>query len=165
MRNRRKGNAMIETAMFVPLFILLLVGTVELARVSWIYFQAQKTLYNLGRLLGTRQGANLCDSADAEVVSARNFALTGSSEGGEPLIRGLTADVISVRLERQEANSESATECACSLEGCDTGQGGRGPDFIVVSVPEGFPVPVSIPYLLPQTITMRLSVRVPYGGS
>ena len=53
MRHARRGNAMIETAMFVPIFILLLAGTVEIARVTWVYFQAQKTLYNLGRVLGT----------------------------------------------------------------------------------------------------------------
>jgi hypothetical protein len=156
---------MIETAMFVPIFILLLAGTVEIARVTWVYFQAQKTLYNLGRVLGTRQGANLCDSSDPEVVNARNWALTGSSEGGDPLIRGLTPEAVNIRLERQEANGESVAECACSLEGCDAGQGGRGPDFIVVSVPDGFQVPVNIPYLMPQTISLRLRVRVPYGGS
>lgn len=165
MTGNRRGNATLETAMFVPLFILLLVGTAEIGRVTYVYFQAHKALYGLARLLGTRQGANLCDSGDTEVVSAKNFALTGSSEGGNPLISGLTPELVSLRLERQEANNEALAECDCTLAGCDAGQGGRGPDFLVVSVPDGFPVSVNIPYLLPQSIQLRLSVRVPYGGS
>jgi hypothetical protein len=161
----RRGNSTIEAAMFVPVFIVLLVGTAEIAKATYVYFQAHKELYQLARMLGTLQGGNLCDSSDPEIVNAKNFALTGSSEGGSPLITGLTPDIVTVRLERRDDSGEAAAECACTLEGCDASQGGRGPDFVVVSVPEGFAVPISIPYLVSQTIPLRLSVRVPYGGS
>lgn len=160
----RNGNALIETAMFVPLLVLLLVGTAELGRVTFLYYQVHKTLYGLARLVATRQGANLCDAADAEVTAVKNFALTGTSDGSEPLITGLTGDLVRIRVERQEADSAILSECECSLTGCDISQGGVQPQFIVISVPDGFPVQVNIPYLLQQTVTFRPTIRVPAGG-
>lgn len=163
-RRLQGGNSMIETVMFMPLLILLLVGTFQFGRVTFLYFQVHKTLYGLARLVATRQGANLCDAADPEVLSVKNFALSGSSDGTEPLVTGLTADLVTIRLERQEADSAILSECECSLTGCDISQGGQQPQFIVVSMPEGFPVTVTIPYLLQQTVTLRPTVRVPTGG-
>ena len=157
----RRVNAMIETAMFIPLFVVLLVGTAEVGRVTYTYYSAQKALYNIARMAATRQGANLCDAGDPELVTIKNWALTGNSEGGEALIRGLTPDLVQVRVERLDG--ESLGECDCSLEGCDVGQGGRAADFVVVSVPDGFNVTVTIPYLLQQVITFQPSVRVPGG--
>ena len=164
MRHRR-GNAMIETAMFLPLFILLLVGMTQIARVTYVYYSAHKALYSIARMVGTRNGANLCDEGDAEMVSIKNFALTGNSEGGDPMISGLTPDSVQVRIERQEAGSDILGECECSLTGCDVSQGGRPPDFIVVSVPDGFGVTVTLPYLLTETIIFRPTIRVPHGAA
>jgi hypothetical protein len=162
---RRRGNAMIETAMFIPLFVLLLMGTAEVARVTYVYYQVQKALYGIARLAGTRNGAYLCDSADPEFLTIKNFVLAGNSEGGEPLISGLSPELVQVRMERREAGSDILGECECSLEGCDAAQGGRSPDFIVVSVPDGFQVNVTIPYLLQQVVVFRPTVRVPYGAA
>jgi hypothetical protein len=156
---------MIETAMYVPLFILLLMGTAEVGRVTYVYYQVQKSLYGIARIAGTRNGANLCDNADPELLTIKNFVLTGTSEGGEPLITGLTPELVQVRVERQESGSDILGECECSLTGCDPSQGGRAPDFIVVSVPDGFQVNITIPYLLQQAIVFRPTVRVPHGGS
>lgn len=162
---RRRGNAMLETAMFVPLLVLLMVGMAELGRVTYVYYTLQKTLYNVARLVGTRQGANLCDENDPEILTVKNWAVSGSSEGGDPILAGLTADLIRVRIERQEPTSDILGECECSLTGCDASQGGRPPDFIVVSIPDGFPVRITLPYLLQDSILVRPTVRVPYGGT
>jgi hypothetical protein len=140
-------------------------GTAEVGRVTYIYYQAQKSLYGIARIAGTRNGANLCDAADPEWLTVKNFVLTGSSEGGEPLITGLTPEMVQVRLERRESESDILGECECSLTGCDSSQGGRAPDFIVVSVPDGFRVNVTIPYLVQQPIVFRPTVRVPHGAS
>jgi Flp pilus assembly protein TadG len=161
---RERGNSAIETAMFMPLFILLLVGTYQFGRATFLYYQVHKTLYGVARLVATRQGANLCDGGDAEVLAAKNLAISGSSDGTQPLITGLTSDQVSIRLERQEADSAILSECECSLTGCDISLGGRQPEYVVVSMPEGFPVQITIPYLLQQTVTFRPTVRVPMGG-
>lgn len=165
MRRETRGNAMIETAMFIPLFVLLLVGTAEVGRVTFVYYQAQKSLYGIARMAGTRNGAYLCNPDDPEYLTIKNFVLTGNSEGGDALVTGLTPEVVQVRMERQEAGSDILGECECTLEGCDASQGGRSPDFIVVSVPDGFQVTVTIPYLLQQVIVFRPTVRVPYGAA
>jgi hypothetical protein len=151
--------------MFVPLFVLLLVGTAEVARVTYVYYQAHKSLYGIARIAGTRQGANFCDEGDSEITSIKNWVLTGNGDGGDPLLTGLTPDLVRVRVERQEAGSDFLGECECSLAGCDAAQGGRAPDFIVVSVPDGFQVTVTIPYLLQNVITFRPAVRVPVGAA
>ena len=164
MSNRR-GNAMIETALFIPLFIILLMGTAEIARVTYVYYSAHKALYSIARMIGTRNGASLCDPGDPEIVSIKNFALTGNSEGGDAIITGLTPEIVQVRVERQEAGSDILGECECSITGCDTSQGGRPPDFVVVSVPDGFSVNVTLPYLLQEVIVFRPTIRVPHGAA
>lgn len=161
---RRRGNALIETAMFVPLFILLLVGTAEIGRVTYLYYTVHKTLYGMARSIGTLNGANLCDQSDPEVTSAINWALTGNSEGGSSIVNNLTADKIQIRVERVEEGSDIPGECECSLTGCDSSQGGTAPHFVVVSIPDGFPVQVTLPYLLTETLVFRPTVRVPFGG-
>jgi hypothetical protein len=162
---RRRGNSLLETAMFVPVLMLLLVGMVEFARVTYTYYTLHKTLYTLARYLGTRQGANLCDDGDAEVASAKEYALTGATDGtAEPFLRGLTTDMIQVRVERAAGESAIA-ECECSVTGCDAGQGGRPPDFLVVSIPDGYSVRLSFPYMTGETILLRPTVRVPFGGT
>src|SRR5687768_16658202 len=102
---RQRGNAMIETALFIPIFVLLLIGTAEVARVTYVYYQVQKALYGIARIAGTRNGAYLCDSSDPEFSTIKNFVLAGNSEGGEALITGLTPELVQVRMERQEAGS------------------------------------------------------------
>jgi hypothetical protein len=165
MRHRR-GNSLLETAMFVPVLILLLVGMVELARITYTYYTLHKTLYTLARYLGTRQGANLCDDGDAEVASAKEYALTGATDGtAAPFLSGLTSDMIRIRVERSSADSAELGECECSVTGCDAGVGGRAPDFIVVSLPDGYPVRLTIPYLGSDPILLRPSVRLPFGGT
>ena len=76
----------------------------------------------------------------------------------------LTADLIQVRLERIQTDTAGLADCECSATGCDNAQGGRGPDFVVVSVNGGYSVTTSIPYIPAETILLRPVVRVPYGA-
>ena len=62
--NRRKGGALLETVMLMPLLLSLLIGTVELARVFYTYYMLEKVMYDLARYIGTQQGVNFCDPAD-----------------------------------------------------------------------------------------------------
>ena len=163
---RSRGNAMIETAMLVPLLILLLAGMVELGRITYVYYTLHKTMYTLARYLGTQQGANLCDDGDAVVAAAKSYAINGTTDSSaNSTLAGLTADMLSVRVERFSAETEGLGECECSITGCDAGAGGRPPDFIVVSIPEGYPIQTRFPYLTSETILFRPRVRVPFGGT
>ena len=152
--------------MLIPVMIYLFLGTVEFARVGWMYFTAQKMLYTVARYIGTQQGVNLCDAADITVIQAKNLALTGTTDNSAPLIiEGLSTESIQLRSERLEPDSGELVECDCSATGCDSGQGGRPPDFITARFPDGVSVVLRLPLLPRDPIVLRPQVRVPYGGT
>jgi hypothetical protein len=163
---KRHGQALLETAMFVPVLILLLIGMAEFGRVTYTYYTLHKIEYTLARYLGTQQGGNLCDNGDAVLQSAKAYAVTGNTDGsGQSTLAGLTPDMLQVRLERYDAQNASLGQCECSISGCDAGAGGTAPDFIVVTIPEGYPIRINLPYLITDPILFRPTVRIPYGGT
>ncbi len=169
-RKSRRGGALLETAMYMPVLILLFVGMVEIARITYTYYAIQRILTGLARYVGTQQAVNFCDDNDASVVAAKSFALTGTPGGdasasGPLIVRGLTADLIRVRLERYDVNSQTLVECDCSETGCDASVGGTAPDFIVVYLPNGYTVRPAIPGVAVDPFPLRPRVRVPYGGT
>jgi hypothetical protein len=165
MRNRR-GSVIVEAAMLIPVMIYLFLGIVEFARVGYTYFTAQKMLYTFARYVGTQQGVNLCDVSDQGVIQAKNLAITGTTDNSQdPIIPGLSADSITLRVERLDPDSGEVTECDCSATGCDAGQGGRAPDFISARFSSGVSVQLRIPLLPTDPIILRPQVRVPYGGT
>ena len=163
---RRRGSALIETAMFLPLVLSLLIGTVELARVTYTYYQLEKLMYNLARYIGTQQGVNVCDPQDPAIVAGENYALTGTTDSAEnPIVPRLTPAMFQVRAERYDPVAQQLAVCDCSVTGCDASQGGLPPDFIVVSLPDGYTVrPVFFGFAV-DPFPLRPTVRVPYGGT
>ncbi|MBI4873204.1 MAG: pilus assembly protein, partial [Acidobacteria bacterium] len=100
-RRASRGSTILETAMYLPMLFILLVGMVEIARVTYTYHTLQKMLYTVARYVGTQQAVNFCDTTDASLAAAKNLALTGSTDGtADPLVPNLTIDQIDVRLER-----------------------------------------------------------------
>jgi hypothetical protein len=162
----RRGSALIETVLFLPILLMLFIGTVELARIGWIYFTLSKQLYLMARYVGTQEGVNFCDDSDAAVAAAKNLAVRGSTDdSNEPILPDFTTDMVSLRLERYSADSEDLGECDCSNTGCDIATGGRQPDYIVASIPDGYPVRLIIPLIPSDPIPLRPRVRVPFGGT
>jgi len=170
MRNRRRGGAVLETALFVPILVLLLVGMVQIAKVTYTYYTLRKTLYTAARYVATQQGVDLCNAADPAIMAAINLALTGNSTdagGIDPILPALTSDMITMNIERVDPTSGVPTACDCSISGCDTNAGGGEPDFVVVSIPNGYTVTPVIPGVtLPSgPILLKPTVRVPFGGT
>jgi len=162
---RRRGSTTMETILFLPLLLLLFMGMVEIGRLTYTYYSLYKTLYTLARQAGTAQGANFCDDQDAVLQAIKNFVLTGSEDGSsEPLIRDLTPDRVQIRIERYNRDTGQLDECPCGVPGCDVAGGGLSPDYIVVSVPDGYPVQLRIPYPTLAPIPLRPQVRAPFGG-
>jgi len=156
-----------ETALWVPILVLLMMGTVELSRVTYTYYTLQKILYNLARYAGTQSGVNFCDDNDPILLAAKSMALTGTPDGsGDPLLPGLTVAQMTIRLERFSPESGAILECACeaSATGCDSAQGAPAPDYLVAYVPEGYAVTLRIPGLTNEPIPLKPQVRVPFGG-
>lgn len=152
--------------MFLPILFLLLVGMVELGKIYYTYYTLEKILYNLARYVSIQQGANFCDAADPVVTAAINYALTGTGDGsGAPVLPGLTADMILVQPERFSAATTSLGQCDCSATGCDISQGALQPDFIEVSLPNGYLIQPGIPGLRIDPIPLKPHVLVPFEGS
>ncbi|HUS07044.1 MAG TPA: TadE/TadG family type IV pilus assembly protein [Bryobacteraceae bacterium] len=165
-RLNSRGSAMIETAMMMPLLVLLLVGMTELARITYTYYTLQKTMYTLARYLSTQQGVNFCDDADSAIVAAKSFAINGTTDGSaQSTLANLTSDMIHVRIEKYDPSTQEVSECECSITGCDTGAGGGPPSFVVVTIPDGYSIRPAIPYLVSESILFKPHVRVPFGGA
>ena len=163
---RRSGQALLETVLYIPFLLLFLVGTIELGKIVYTYFALQKTLYEIARLAGTQQGINLCDPNDPLLNQSIVTVLTGTPAGtGPSLIQGLAATDIQVRVERYDPASGALAQCACSIEGCDTASGGLPPDFLVVSLVNGYNVTPVFPLFKVDPIPLRPIIRLPYGGT
>ncbi len=163
--NRRRGSTLLETVMFAPVLIVLLLGMTEMARVIYTYYTLQKMMYTLARYVGTQQGVNFCNDADPAVVAAKNLALTGSTDGGNALVSGVTSDLVAIRIERYSPDGNSIAQCDCSSTGCDAAQGGLPPDFVVAEIPNGFSVRPLFFKLTVDPFLLKPHVRVPYGGT
>ena len=163
---RRRGSAALETVMVLPFLLVLLLGTVEIAKITYTYYTLHKMLYSLARYLGTQQGTNFCDPSDPNIVAAKNFALTGTADAsGTAIVSNLTADMIGIRAERLNAQAGTLSECDCSASGCDASTGGLPPDFIAVSIPNGYEVTPHIFLLSANPIPLKPEIRIPYGGT
>jgi hypothetical protein len=166
-RRAKSGGVLMETVLWVPMLVLLFMGTVELTRVTYTYYTLKKILYNLARYAGTQSGVNFCDQNDLALQSAKAAAITGTPDGsGEPLLPNLAADQIVIRLERFSAESGLVQECPCeaSAYGCDASQGAPAPDYIVATIPEGYAMNLRLPWVINEPIPLRPQVRVPFGG-
>lgn len=156
---------MLEGILLIPILLMLLFGMVEFARITWTYFTLQKILYTVGRYAATQPAVNFCDDADPILTDAKNLATRGVGDAaGDLQLASLTPDLITVRLERVQTDTAALGDCECSAIGCDNAQGGRGPDFVVVSVTDGYSMRTNIPFVPSEAFLLRPVVRVPYGA-
>lgn len=162
----RRGNTIIEAALFLPILVTLLVSVEQLGKLTYTFYTLKKTLYTAARYIGTQQGVNFCDPADPTIVAGLEFALTGTSDGSaDPLVTGLTPDMLLVTAQRVNPIDQSLGPCDCSNSGCDLSAGGSAPDYIVVSIPDGYSMKPIIPFLTIDPILLKPSVKVPYTGT
>ena len=162
----RSGQALLEAALLLPFLFLFLFGTMALGKVVYTYFALQKALYSIARMAGTAQGIDLCNSADPILVGIENVVLTGTADGqGPSAISNLTNSDIQVRVERFDPVNNTLTLCDCSVAGCDINAGGLSPDFIVVSLPNGYTMAPTFPLFKVDAFPLRPQIRIPFGGS
>ncbi len=146
--------------MWLPFIFLLLFGMVELARIAYTYQTLHKVLYTVARYLGSQQGVNYCATSDVDVVQqAKLFVLTGNTdESAESFIANLTPDMIGVRFERLGVDGSIA-------EYTDDGVCAQPPDFVVVSIPDGYQIQLRIPFITLDPVPLKPQIRLPFGGT
>ena len=102
-------------------------------------------------------------ASDPAIAAAIQFGITGTTDGsGAPAITGLTADMITVTTQCLDPVTLTLGDCAVS--GCDTPVGAQRPDFITVSMPDGYIVQPRIPYILVDPIPLKPQAVMAYGG-
>ena len=170
MRTRnQRGQALVEVAFQIPLMLVLLFGGVEIGRIFYTYHALQKALRGGAGLAARSVGVNYCDSSDLTLLDIRNFVVYGNLQGeGNPVVPGLTTDMIQILPERRVSDSTGVTECVCTedTDSCDVTSTGHAPDFIVLNFgPDGFPLRVPFPFANLGSVNLRVSVRMPVTGS
>jgi hypothetical protein len=166
MRRGRGGNMVLEAAMWMPVFFLLIVGMIQFGKITYLYYTLKKTEYTVARYLAMQPGINFCpDASDPTIQAAIQFALTGTTDGSGPLIiPNLTPDMLQVATEC--IDPATGLPAQCDTSGCNGGlMGAQRPDYVVVTIPNGYPVQPRIPFLLLDPIPLRPSVAVPFGGA
>ena len=153
----------LETALWIPVLVLLVVGMVQFGKITYVYYTLKKVVYSAARYISVQQGTNFCDPGDPNIQAAINFAITDATTG-QPITDALTADMISITTECADPNNPNALG-ACDTSGCGGAAGSARPDYVVASIPAGYPVTFRIPYLSPISISLTPSVTLPFGGT
>jgi hypothetical protein len=53
----------------------------------------------------------------------------------------------------------------CEVSGCTGLTGAQRPDFIMVGMPNGYSIPLRIPFIQLDPVMLRPSITVPFAGS
>jgi Flp pilus assembly protein TadG len=161
MRRRAKGNVALETAIFIPVLLLLIVGIVQIGKVTYLYYTLKKIVYAAARQVAVQQSINFCDvTNDQAAQTALNFALNDTS--GTPIIANLTT--LQIATQCTDPGNVGGAMVPCDTSNCDALSVAARPDFVTVSIPGGYPVNVVIPFISPIPVTLNPTVTVPFGG-
>lgn len=162
----RRGSAVVEAPAITLIIVVLMAGMVEIGKIGITYYGLKKTMFTIARYAATQQGVNFCDPADPTVTAAINLGMTGTTDNSAPvIIPNLTPDMFTITIERVDPTTFALTPCDCSNTGCDISQGGGFPDYVVVTMPNGYSVSPRIPFTTVEPFPLKPIVKVPFGGS
>jgi Flp pilus assembly protein TadG len=161
MRRRNGGNVALETAITIPILLLLIVGMVQIGKVTYLYYTLKKIVYAAARQVAVQQSINFCDvTQDQTAQNAINFALNDTS--GTPIVANLTT--LQIATQCSDPNNAGGAMVPCDTSNCDALSVAARPDYVTVSIPGGYPVNVLIPFISPIPVTLNPTVTVPFGG-
>ena len=153
---------LVEAALWIPVVTLLLVGMIQIGKITYLYYSLKKAVYSAARYLSVQQGTDFCNlTGDANVAAAFQFAVTGTADGsGAPLITNFTTDMLTVTAEC--VDTATGTPGPCDTSACPTVT--ARPDYILVTLNPGYQVQPRIPFITLNPIVFTPSVMVPFGG-
>jgi hypothetical protein len=165
--SRREGQAAVETAILLPVLLMMMLAGFQMARVFYVYHTLHKAMRGGMQYMLRQPAVNFCDPNDPVLLDTKNFIVFGNLQGsGTPVVTGLTPDLISIFPERTDATGSTVADCPCSGDGnCDPANAGRRPDYVTVNFPGGFPLQVAFPLVQFGAINLKVSVRQPYLGT
>lgn len=159
---RQRGNMLVEAALWIPVVTLLIVGMIQIGKITYLYYSLKKAVYSAARYLSVQQGTDFCNlTGDPNVAAAFQFAVTGTADGsGAPLISNFTTDMLTVTPECVDA--ATGTPGPCDTSACPTVA--ARPDYLLVTLNPGYQVQPRIPFITLNPIVFTPSVMVPFGG-
>ena len=158
---RRRGNTVLEFAMWMPVLLLLISGMIQFGKITYTQYVLQKIVYTAARTLSVQQNLNFCDAADPATQAALAAAVNDPATGS-PIVLDLTSDMLTVTTQCLDATGAIG---ACDVSGCDGVTGAQRPDFVVVGLANGYTIPLRIPFIQLDPVVLRPSITVPFGGS
>jgi Flp pilus assembly protein TadG len=161
LSRRRRGNAVLEVAMWMPFLMLLVSGLITFGRITYLNYVLQKIVYTAARTVAAGQNLNFCDTADPVAAAALSNAVNDPATG-EPLVTALTSDMLVVTTRCYDANGVLGD---CDVAGCTGLTGAQRPDFVTVGMPNGYTIPLRIPFIQLDPVLLRPSITVPFGGT
>src|SRR2546423_9729527 len=118
---------------------LLILGMLRIGEIPYLYYTLKKALYATAQYLATQQGVDFCADSTGLVAAAKNFGLTGTSDGSaESFLPALTIDQLEVTPECYDPATQTVATCVLSCDGSAANI--VQPDFIVVTIPSGYTV-------------------------
>ena len=149
----------------IPLLLSLLIGTIELARVFYTYYTLEKVMYDSPATLARSRASTSAIPPTLHRRRRKLRAHRSTDTAQDPVVPDLTPAMFQIAIERYDPAAQAMTPCDCSPTGCDASQGGQPPDYIQVSLIDGYSVQ---PFFWGFTIDpfpLRPTVTVPYGGT
>lgn len=147
----------VEAVAVIPALVLFIVGMAQFGKVIYVNATLNQIVYAAARQLAAQQGVNFCNPDDPRIVAATTFATQDAT--GSPIVEDLPG------LEYEAHCSDGADGTVpCETTGCDTLSISPKPDFIRVTIQNGYPMSIRLPLLNPVPITLQPSALVPAGG-
>lgn len=147
--------------MWLPILFLLIVGMIQLGKLTYMDYVLNKIVYNAARNVATGQNLNFCDPADPNTMAAITAAINDPATG-VPLIANLTSDMLVLTTQCLDATGAIG---ACDVSGCQGVAGAQRPDFVTVAIANGYSFPLRIPYINLDPVLLRPSATAAFGGS
>ncbi|MGA2116381.1 MAG: TadE/TadG family type IV pilus assembly protein [Bryobacteraceae bacterium] len=157
----RRGNAIVEFALLMPILLLLTVGTIQFGKFTYLYYVIKKIEFAAVRYLSVQQAVDFCNLPDALTEAAFTYGLTDSYTGN-PIVANLTADQLQINTFC--IDPATGAPGACDTSGCGL-TGAQRPDYIQIAIPNGYQVQIRLPYVTLPTFDIYPTVTVPFNGS
>jgi hypothetical protein len=160
-RWRTSGSAVLETALWIPILLLLIVGMIQIGKITYLYYSLDKIVYSAARQVSLQSGINFCDmTSDTRVQAILSNAVSDSS--GTALVNGLASGMLEITPLCTDSSDPAVAPSPCDTSSCP-GLNYR-PSYIRVTLPNGYTVQPRIPFVTLEPIVLRPSVLLPFGG-
>ena len=74
----------------------------------------------------------------------------------------LTSDMLTITTRCLDANGAIGD---CDVSGCGGLTGAQRPDFVTIAMPNGYTIPLRIPFVLFDPVVLKPAITIPFGGS